>query len=564
MTYLAITVEIVLFMLSLIGLTYVLGNYMADIFTGNENYVTRPLKSLETLCYSISGIDENYEMDARGYVKNLIYFNAIGFFALFLLLLFQKFLPLNPENFSGTSLHLGFNVAASFTTNTNWQSYVPETTLSYFTQMAGLTVQNFLSAATGLGCLIALTRGITRRELSTIGNFYVDVVRSVVYIFLPLSIILAFGLLTQGVIQSFSPYSKIMTLEGAEQVIPFGAVASQVAIKQLGTNGGGFFNANGAHPFENPTPLSNFLETLCIFLIPSASIYCYGIMCGIKKHATIIFSVIFFLFMTGFLVSLVGEHFYGVNIGASPVMEGKETRFGLFNSILWSTATTATSNGSINAQMSSLSPLAGGVALFNMMADELIFGGVGVGLCSLIMFILLTVFIAGLMVGRTPEYMGKKIEIAEMQWIIVAILAPAALILIGSGISSLLPIAKTDLVTEGPHGLSTILYAFSSAGGNNGSSFANLNANTPYYNLFLGVIMLIARLSILIPSVLIAGLLVKKKASPPSLGTFSTNSPIFGILLFCVILLGGALTFLPALALGPIAEHLLMMEDKFF
>lgn len=563
MTYLYITIEIVAFMLSLIGLTLLIGTYMADVFTGKDTQLTKPLKGLETLSYQIAGV-EMREMEASEYVKSLIYFNVIGFFALFLMILFQKFLPLNPENFPGTSVSLAFNIAASYVTNTNWQSYVPETTLSYFTQMAGLTVQNFLSASTGLAVLIALTRGITRREKRTIGNFYVDIVRSVVYIFLPLSIIFALILLTQGVIQTLLPYLKITTLEGREQILPFGAVASQIAIKQLGTNGGGFFNANGAHPFENPTPLSNFLETLCIFLIPSASIYCYGIMSGMKKHATVIFSVIFFLFMTGFVVSLFGEHFYGVNIGSSPILEGKETRFGLFNSIIWSTATTATSNGSINAQMSSLSPLAGGVALFNMMADELIFGGVGVGLCSLIMFILLTVFIAGLMVGRTPEYMGKKIEIAEMQWIIVAVLAPAALILIGAGISSLLDLAKTDLAAKGPHGLSTILYAFASAGGNNGSAFANLNSNTAYYNIFLGVIMLIARFSILIPSLMIAGLLVKKKASPPTIGTFSTNSAVFGILLFSVILLGGALTFLPALALGPIAEHLLMMENRFF
>lgn len=556
--------EFFLFTLSLLILTIALGKYMRVVFTGKRNPITAYLSWLEQLCYRTASINPSVEMDSLTYIKNLLIFNLLGFLAIFLLMITQFYLPLNPENFSGTSLHLSFNTAVSFMTNTNWQSYAGEKTLSYLTQMLGLNVQNFLSSATGLAVLVALIRGVTRKQMSTIGNFWQDLVRSIVYIFLPLSLILACLLVSQGVIQNFSPYTHVITLEGANQTIPLGPVASQVAIKQLGTNGGGFFNANGAHPFENPSAFSNLIETLCIIIIPSASIYFYGLMLGTKKHIWVLYSVIFFFFAIGFVLSIYGEHLYSLSTESYPVLEGKETRFGMKKSILWAVLTTATSNGSVNAMMSSLSPIAGGVALFNMMLEELIFGGVGVGLCSLLKFTLLTVFISGLMVGRTPEYMGKKIEVHEMKWIAIAILTPAALILIGSGISSVLPVATKGLETLGPHGLTTILYAFTSAAANNGSAFSGLNADTAYYNLFLGVIMLFGRLSILIPSLMIAGLLAKKKVSPPSLGTFSTNSLCFGLLLFSVILIISALTFFPAIALGPFVEQLLMMENRFF
>ena len=556
--------ELFIFILAFSLLTIVIGSYMKTVFTGQPSSWTHPFLWLENLSYRLASINPKIEMNLSTYLKSLCLFNFLGFMAVFFLMIAQGILPLNTENFPGTSFHLAFNTAASFMTNSNWQSYTPESTLSYLTQMLGLSVQNFLSAATGLTVLVALIRGIKAHKVDTIGNFYVDLVRSTIYIFLPLSLIVATFLLFEGVIQTFSPYLEVITLEGFKQIIPFGSVASQVAIKQIGTNGGGFFGANSTHPFENPTKLSNLLESLCIFLIPSASIYFYGLMTGKKKHILVLYSVVIFLFTIGLLCSISGEYLYGRTFNGLQIMEGKEVRFGLFNSIFWSTATTATSNGSINAAMDSLSPITSGIALFNMMVGELIFGGVGVGLCSLIIFVLLTVFLCGLMVGRTPEYLGKKIEAHEMQWITVAILVPAALILIGTAITTILPLTTTNLKDMGPHGFTTILYAFTSAAANNGSAFVGLDANTPYYNIVLGVIMLLTRFTIIISSLNLAALLAKKKSVPPSIGTFSTNSPLFALLLLSVILIVGALTFFPALALGPIAEQILLMEHRYF
>lgn len=556
--------EVFIFTVLLLILTIGLANYMAQVYQETNSYLTLPFRWLEKLCYKVASIDSKTEMSSSTYIKAMLAFNFVGFSFLFFLMLTQYYLPLNPENFHGSSLHLAFNVAASFVTNTDWQSYVPESSLSYLTQMLGLTVQNFLASATGLAVLVAFMRGITRKSMDTIGNFWEDLVRSIVYILLPLAIILACIYLSLGVVQSFSPYVQITTLEGASQTIPLGPVASQIAIKQLGTSGGGFFSANSAHPFENPSALANFIGTLSLIIIPSASIYFYGITKGMKKKGWLIYSVIFFLFAIGFVISLFGEYLYGINFGASPVLEGKETRFGLEPTILWSTTTTSTANGSVNAMTSSLSPMAGGIALFNMMLGEHIFGGVGVGMCSMIMFILLTIFLSGLMVGRTPEYFGKKIEVREMQWITAAILIPPALILVGSTITTFLPAASAYFENQGPHGLSSILYAFTSTTTNNGSAFAGFNGNTPYYNIIFGVIMLTARFAILIPSLMIAGLLVKKKVSPASIGTFSTNSLLFSLLFLSVILIVGALTFFPSIALGPIAEQLLMMENRFF
>lgn len=542
----------------------ILGTYMANVFTGKAAFAYRTFGWLETFCYRIGGTDPKEEMSWVEYGKALLFFNFLGFITLFFLQLIQGFLPLNPQNLGAVSWPLAYNTAMSFTTNTNWQSYAGETTLSYLTQMLGLTSHNFLSAATGMAALLTLTRGLIRKSVATIGNFWVDLVRMVVYLLLPLSIIMAVVLVGEGVIQTFSPYVEVTTLENAKQTIPLGPVASQVAIKQLGTNGGGFFNANSAHPFENPTAFSNFLEMLALILIPAASVYAYGIMIGSKKHAWLLFFAMFVLWTGGMLISFGSEYLHNPVIDAYPNFEGKETRLGITNSLLWTVSTTAAANGSVNAMISSLSPLAGGVAMFNLMSGELIFGGVGVGLCSMIMFTLLTVFLSGLMVGRTPEYLGKKIEKREMQWVVMAVLMPGALILVGAGISSVLPDALSSLGNQGPHGLSEILYAFSSTAANNGSAFAGLNANTNYYNLVLGTVMLLARVSIILPSLAIAGLLARKKVTPASLGTFSTNSILFVILLISIILIIGALTFFPALSLGPIVEHLLMLEGESF
>ncbi len=556
--------QTLLFVLLLVGLTPLLGQYMADVFQGKKTAISFLFIRLELLCYRLGGIDSRREMYWRNYLKALLLFNLLGFGALFLLQLIQQWLPLNPQSFPSVPWDLAFNTAASFTTNTNWQAYAGETTLSYITQMLGLTVQNFLSAATGMGALLVLIRGITNSSKDLLGSFWVDLVRSIVYLLLPLAILMAIALVGTGVIQNFSSYIHVTTLENGAQSIPMGPVASQVAIKQLGTNGGGFFNANSAHPVENPSGLSNFLESLAIILIPASLTYTYGAMLNSQKHGWLIFLVMFVVWSGGLAVSSYFQSRVEPTLAVYPALEGQETRFQGASSLLWTVSTTATANGSVNAMISSLSPLAGGLAMFNIMLGEVVFGGVGVGLCGMIMYILLTVFLSGLMVGRTPEFMGKKIEKAEMQWVIAAVLIPSALILIGSGISSISPGALSSLANQGPHGLSELLYAFTSAAGNNGSAFAGLNANTTYYNLFLGAIMLLGRLAIIVPSIAIAGLLAKKKTMPPSVGTFSSDTILFIVLLLSVMLIVVALTFFPALALGPIVEHFLMQQGRVF
>lgn len=556
--------QLFFFLALLLILIPLFGTYIAKIFTTPPPFAQTLLGWLERLSYRCGGIDPKEEMNWKTYGKALFLFNVYGFVALFFIQLLQGYFPLNPQQFPAPSLDSIFNTSASFVTNTNWQSYAGETTLSYLTQMLGLTVQNFVSAATGLSVLFALIRGFTRKISETIGNFWVDLIRSIVYLFLPLSLLFAIFLVSEGSIQTFSPYIEVSTLENATQTIPLGPVASQIAIKQLGTNGGGFFNANSAHPFENPTALTNLLETLALILIPAASVYAYGLMIGSKSHGWLLLFVMFILWVIGLTIAIYSEHIQNPNFNHYPLMEGKEQRFGIMNSLLWSISTSATANGSVNAMLSSLSPLAGGVAMFNLMVGELIFGGVGVGLCSMIMFALLTVFLSGLMVGRTPEYLGKKIEKKEMQWVIAAILVPGCLILIGAGISSVLPTALSGLGNQGPHGLSEILYAFSSAAANNGSAFAGLNANTPYYNFVLGIVMLISRLTIIIASLAVAGYLAKKRVTPNTIGTFSTNTFLFVILLMGVIVIEGALVFFPALSLGPVIEHLLMLQGKTF
>jgi len=556
--------QVILFVGALVTLAPILGVFLARIFKGDKTFLTSLLGWLEKLIYKIAGLNPNAEMNWKEYAKSLLVFNLIGFAFLFLLQISQKVLPLNPQGFENLSWHLAFSTAVSFVTNTNWQSYGGEATMSYLTQMLGLTVQNFVSAATGISVFLVLVRGLTQKQNSKLGNFWVDLTRSTVYILLPLSVVLAIVLTHEGVIQNFDPYQKLQTLEGQEQIIPEGPAASQIAIKQLGTNGGGFFNTNSAHPFENPTPFSNFLQMLSILLIPAALTFTFGQMVGSMRQGLTLFLVMFSVWMAGLTISIYAEYQTNPVLGFSGVMEGKETRLGVINSLIWSTATTAASNGSVNAMHSSLSPLSGGVAIFNMMLGEIIFGGVGAGMYGMLLFVLLTVFLSGLMVGRSPEYLGKKIEAFEMKWAILGILGPCAAILVGAAISSVLPTALTSLGHQGPHGFSEILYAWTSAAANNGSAFAGLNANTPYYNLMLGLAMLIGRFVVIIPVLAIAGNLASKKIIPQSQGTFATDSAIFAILLVGVILIVGALTFLPALSLGPIVEHFLMLNGQSF
>lgn len=546
-----------LFLIILAILTPSLGTYLAKVFQGE---LSLPIfRQLEHFSYQIAAIDTQ-EMNGKQYLRSMLLFNLLGFLFLLLILLVQNILPFNPEHFGSVKWPLAFNTAMSFVTNTNWQAYAGETTLSYGTQMFGMTVQNFLSAATGISALIALIRGVNGKS---IGNFWVDIVRAIVYVLLPLSILLAFLLVSQGVIQTLSPYVEAITLENSRQIIPLGPVASQISIKQLGTNGGGFFTTNSAHPFENPTAFSNLLELISIVLIPASFTYAYGLMANCRKHASLLLLTMFLIWLGGLAISIYSESLNNPLLNAQPLLEGKELRFGATN-LLWSVSTTATSNGSVNCMHDSLSPLAGGVCLFNIMLGELVFGGAGVGLCSMLMFVLLTVFLSGLMVGRTPEYRGKKIEKREMQWVSIAILVPSALILIGAGFSIVFPEALGSLKNRGPHGLSEMLYAFSSSSGNNGSAFAGLNADTNYFNIILGIFMLVGRLSILIPSVAIADLLSSKKTLPISSGTFSTNTFLFLSLLLGVILIIGALTFFPALSLGPLIEHFLMLKGESF
>ena len=550
--------QIIIFLGLLIGLTPVLGNYMYKVFTGEKHLMSTPFGWLERLTYKLVGVDATEETNWKSYAFGMLLFNFIGFLFVFLLQLTQAYLPLNPAQLTNVSWHSAFNTAVSFMTNTNWQGYGGETTLSYSVQMLALTVQNFVSAATGIAVLLALTKGLSRKTTDKLGNFWVDLTRSTLYVLLPLSIIFAVFLVGQGVIQNFDTYQTAHTLQGTTQVIPMGPVASQEAIKQLGTNGGGFFNANSAHPFENPTPLSNLLEMLAILLIPAGLTYTYGKMVDSKKQGWTIFIVMMILLLGGLAISLYGEYSANPIFGHSALMEGKETRFGITNSILWSTSTSAASNGSVIAMHDSLSPFAGMVAMINIMLGEIIFGGVGAGIYGMVVFIILTVFIAGLMVGRTPEYLGKKVEAFEITMAIIANLATSFVILLFTAWAAVSTLGLSSLNNAGPHGFSEILYAFSSAAGNNGSAFAGLNANTVFYNVLLGLGMLIGRFGVIIPILAIAGSMAKKKITPPSAGTFQTDNWLFVSLLIGVIIIVGGLTYFPALSLGPIVEHLLM------
>jgi len=551
--------------LSLIaGATPLVGSWMCRVFSGERYWLSTVSGRIEMIIYRVCGISPQAEMHWKDYLAALLIFNALGFSAVFLLQLFQAYLPLNPAGLAGVSWPLAFNTAVSFMTNTNWQAYSGEATLSYLVQMLGLTAQNFLSAATSIAVFLALARGLTGKSSTSLGNFWVDLTRATLHILLPLSLLLAVALAAQGVVQTFAPYVVATTLESAKQVIPLGPGASQIAIKQLGTNGGGFFGVNSAHPFENPTALTNFLEALAILLLPATLTYSFGKMTGNVKQGWCLFAAMTVLFLGGLSIALWAEYQPNHGLGLPTSLEGKELRFGRASSVLWSVATTAASNGSVNAMHSSMAPLAGLVQMFNIMLGEVVFGGVGAGLYGILMFVILTVFIAGLMVGRTPEYLGKKIEKREIVWAVVAVILPSAMILCGTALSCLLPDALASRANTGPHGFSEMLYAWTSASGNNGSAFAGLNANTDFYNIGLGLAMLIGRFGVIIPALAIAGSMAGKKISPPSPGTFPTDGGTFVMLLVGVIIIVGGLTFLPALTLGPVLEHFLTIQGRLF
>ena len=566
-----------------------LGAYMANVFEGRRTFLHPALRWLEVLTYKLIGVREDVEQRWTHYTASLISFSIFGFLIVYLMQRAQAYLPFNPQNFGTPNVtpDLAFNTAVSFVSNTNWQAYSGESTLSYFVQMAALTVQNFASAAAGISVAIAMIRGFARLGTRTIGNFWVDVTRATVYVLLPLSIIGALFLCSQGVIQNLKPYTSVTTVEGAKQTIAQGPVASQEIIKQLGTNGGGFFGANSSHPFENPTPLTNMFETFLIFLIPGALTYTFGRMVGDTRQGWAIFAAFSVMFLIGVFV------LYGFEQSGNPMlarlglqtaatsgqsggnMEGKEVRFGIADSALFATVTTDASCGAITSQHDSFTPIAGLVPLFNIMTGEVIFGGVGAGLYGVLLYCIIAVFIAGLMVGRTPEYLGKKIEQKEVKMAMLAIIATAVSILVFTGITMVIPFAKNgywnppgpaiaNIANNGPHGFTEVLYAYVSGTGNNGSAFGGLNPNTPWYNLSIGLAMFIGRFFFLIPLLAAAGSLAAKKKVPVTSGTFPTHGPLFVGLLVGTVVIVGALTFFPALSLGPIVEHYLMNSGKLF
>ena len=583
--------QLLLFIGGLIALTPILGTFLHRVFSGERTFLTPILGPVEGWIYRLGGVEAKREMRWTHYALVLLAFNVLGCLLTLVQLMTQAWLPLNPANLPNLPFPLALNTAVSFMTNTNWQAYSGENTMSYFSQMAGLAVHNFTSAATGIAVVIALIRGLTRRSGQSIGNFWADLVRSTLYILLPISLLLAVVFVQQGIPQTFAPYqtakildpyqTQVPKLDAAgqpvkdvqgnavtetqtvtEQTIPLGPAASQIAIKQLGTNGGGFYGVNAAHPFENPTPLTNFLQMFAIFLIPMALTYTLGLMTGDRRQGWTIFGAMFALFIVGFALSWWAESQPNPALGLTHNLEGKEVRFGIMNSTLFSTVTTDASCGAVNAMHDSLTPIAGGVALFNMLLGEVIFGGVGAGLYGMLVFVILTVFIAGLMVGRTPEYLGKKIEAREVKWAVVAALAPCVCVLLGTALAAAVPAGSATLNNNGAHGFSEIFYAFASAAANNGSAFAGIGVNNDFYNYALAAVMFLGRFAIIVPVLAIAGSLVGKKIAPPSPGTFPTTGLTFVGLLIAVVLIVGGLNFFPALSLGPIVDHLLMASGR--
>lgn len=560
---------IILFISVLLISAIFLGEYMAKVFQGEKTFLYSMLRPLEETVYQISGIKEDEEMEWKSYAYSFLILLLFSFISLFLLQETQQFLPLNPQKLGPVRWDIAINTTISFITNTNWQAYGGEDTMSYFTQMVGLTVQNFISAGAGMTIAIAFIRGFTRSETNTIGNFWVDLTRSIIYILLPLSTILAFILISQGVVQTFNSYEFITTLEGLVQTIPLGPAASQIAIKFIGTNGGGFFNANSAHPFENPNAITNFFEIYAMLLIPAAIPFTFGALLNKRKQGFAIFSAMLILYLLGLSLAIYTElqgnpllAKIGIEQGLN--MEGKEVRFGIIPSILFAQSTTCTSCGGINSMHDSLTPLSGLVLLFNMCVGEVIFGGVGVGLVGLIINAVLTMFIVGLMIGRSPEFLAKKLEPFEMLMSVISILATPISVLIFGCIAVVTSAGLASLNNTGPHGVSEILYTFASTTGNNGSAFGGLNASTLFYTLSTSLSMLIGRLTTIIPAIAIAGSLAKKKFVPKSSATFTTDVPLFVWLLVAVVVLVGGLTYFPVVTLGPILEHVLMKTGATF
>ena len=564
--------QIAFFVLAILLVTKPLGLYLVAVYEGRVRW----LAPVERVLYRAAGIDPAAEQHWTAYAADMLAFSAASMLLTYAALRAQQLLPLNPQSLGGVVDRQAFETAASFTTNTNWQSYVGESTMSYFSQMTQLAFHNFASAAVGMALAVALVRGIARRSAGTLGNFWADLVRGTLYVLLPLSLIVALIMAHQGVIQNFDPYLQVTTLEGAKQTIAMGPVASQEAIKQVGTNGGGFFNANAAHPFENPTPWSNFWSMFAIFLIPSALTYLLGRLVRNQRHGWALWSAMFVLFLVGVTTAYWAEArgnpihaARGVDVVASAGnpggnMEGKEVRFGIVNSALYATVTTDASCGAVNAMHDSFTPIGGLVPLLNIQLGELIFGGVGAGLYGMLMMVVITVFIAGLMVGRTPEYLGKKIRAREIQAAMLYVLVFPAVILTLTAVSVLLPAGLKGLNNGGPHGLTEILYAFTSTPGNNGSAFAGLTGTTYYYNTLFGLATLIGRFAMIVPMVALGGFLSEQQPAAETAGTFPVTTPLFVLLLIGVILIVGALTFFPALSLGPIVEHLLMQAGSLF
>jgi potassium-transporting ATPase potassium-binding subunit len=592
-------IQILLFLVLIFAVTKPLGVFMVRVFNRERTFLDPIARPVERLLYRVTGVDENHEMRWTEYAVSMLMFSGVSMLLLYLIERVQQWLPWNPQKFGGVAQELAFNTAASFTTNTNWQNYAGEATMSYLTQMAGLAYHNFTSAAVGIALAIAFVRGIARRERETIGNFWVDMTRATLWLLLPMCIVYALALVSQGVVQNLKPYDTVKLIEPqqvqktgtdgkpmvgqdgkpvmdtvTDQTIAQGPVASQEAIKMLGTNGGGFFAANSAHPFENPTPLSNYMQMLSIFLIPAGLTYTLGRMTGSQRHGWAVWAAMAFLFLAGVTTAYWAEArgnplLKGADQQASTLqpggnMEGKEVRFGIASSALFATVTTDASCGAINGQHDSFTPLGGMVPLANIMLSETVFGGVGAGLYGILIYVVLAVFIAGLMVGRTPEYLGKKIEAYDVKMAMLVTLVFPLVILVLTAISSVQGFGTSSISNPGPHGLTQILYAFTSMAGNNGSAFGGLNGNTLWYNTSGAMTMLVGRFFMIIPMLAIAGNLAKKKYVPPSLGTFPVTTPLFSVLLVGVILIVGALTFFPALSLGPILEHLLMSVGKTF
>ena len=561
-----------LFLFVLLALIKPLGIYIADVMEGRSVWALRMGRPIESVIYRLCGVRPDQEMGWLHYALAILFFNGLGVLAVYALQRFQFWLPLNPQQMSNVNPDSAFNTAVSFVTNTNWQGYAGESTMSYLTQMLGLTVQNFLSAATGIVVAIALIRGFARHTAQSIGNVWVDLTRITLYVLLPLSLIFAIFLVSQGVIQNFSAYREVATLENATQTLAMGPVASQEAIKMLGTNGGGFFNANSAHPFENPTPLTNFLQMLAIFLIPGALCHAFGRMVGDPRQGWAVLAAMTMIFVAAALAAIYFEQqgnplFAGVDQAASAIqaggnMEGKETRFGIADSGLFAAITTAASCGAVIAMHDSFTPLGGMILLALMQLGEVVFGGVGSGLYGMLVFAMMAVFIAGLMIGRTPEYLGKKIEAYEMKMTSIAILATPLLVLGGTAIAVMTASGRAGVFNPGAHGFSEVLYAFTSAGNNNGSAFAGLSANTPFYNLMLAIAMWFGRFAVIVPVLAMAGSLAAKKRIAATAGTLPTHGPLFVILLIGTVLLIGLLNYVPALALGPLVEHFILWAGR--